>query len=641
LKHDHIVDVTDFGIDPRAGGMPYLVLEYLNGETLAQKLRKGPITVTDALPILKAIASAIDFAHQHGILHRDIKPENIFLVRHETGLPRVKVLDFGVACVGDEETARREPTTETAPRLAQAAGVVVGGRHSIDDDLDVTETFTLSRTAPNARVGTLPYMAPELFNGERASRASDLYAFGVVAYESLVGKRPYLISNIASARNELKHEAPSAHEENTALDPNISRALARALSHSPSARPSSACEFVGGLLRAHYDARCWAWKQTESPRRRRLSVLVAVLVAAAAWVADYGRLLSPFEQRLVDTWFHLVPKLAPDPRLIVVAVDDLSLAQDPTVLGERADEFGERLEQMFAAGASGVAIDFLLPERWSTSSRFSRFVLTHADQLALGAMSAPNGSVIGPECLTGLTAAALGPQRSAALFGFTNLEPDSDGVIRHGRALFRDAVGAFRDSFPARSIRAGFGDGALSKALARRPKEAGAAPFRIDASIDTSRIRVVSWNSVQDSLEREPALFRDRLVMVGGDFLGSGDAHRYSGSDTLVPGVLLQALIANSILGGLRVRDVGITLLLPVIGLCAWAAAYRILQSTQSKMPVWTLALTAAWLLASTAAFVSGKFVIPVLLPLATVVAASGIAAGVRRFLPSFPEREE
>ena len=79
LRHPHIVDVTDFGVDPRGTGMPYLVMEHLAGVTLDRALHSGRMSLADGLPVLSAIASAIDFAHEHGILHRDIKPENVFL----------------------------------------------------------------------------------------------------------------------------------------------------------------------------------------------------------------------------------------------------------------------------------------------------------------------------------------------------------------------------------------------------------------------------------------------------------------------------------------------------------------------------------------------------------------------------------
>ena len=126
-------------------------------------------------------------------------------------------------------------------------------------------------------------------------------------------------------------------------------------------------------------------------------------------------------------------------------MDDASIADGRELLGERADEFAERFEQMFAAGAKGIAVDLLLPQRWSTSERFSRLVLTHSNHLALSAVSVADGQVTGPECVEGVTAAALGPQRASALFGFVNLETNPDGVTRRARLSFTDTLGAQRD----------------------------------------------------------------------------------------------------------------------------------------------------------------------------------------------------
>src|SRR5215475_1741336 len=96
LRHPHIVDVTDSGIDPGTG-TPYLVMELLDGVPLAELCRTGPLPLERALPILAAIAAAVDAAHERGILHRDLKPGNILLCQGDGEAPAVKVLDFGLA----------------------------------------------------------------------------------------------------------------------------------------------------------------------------------------------------------------------------------------------------------------------------------------------------------------------------------------------------------------------------------------------------------------------------------------------------------------------------------------------------------------------------------------------------------------
>ena len=97
LKHPGIVDVTDFGVDPRAGGLPYLVMERLEGTTLLERCRsRGRLSLDEALPILAAVGRAVDFAHDQDVLHRDLKPDNVFLSGNGDGLV-VKLLDFGLA----------------------------------------------------------------------------------------------------------------------------------------------------------------------------------------------------------------------------------------------------------------------------------------------------------------------------------------------------------------------------------------------------------------------------------------------------------------------------------------------------------------------------------------------------------------
>ena len=106
LEHPGIVDVTDFGVDPRGVGLPYLVMERLEGRSLDEHCRaRGPLGADEALPILGEIAAAMDFAHRRGVLHRDLKPANVFLALAPTGGRVVKLLDFGLARLAEDERA--------------------------------------------------------------------------------------------------------------------------------------------------------------------------------------------------------------------------------------------------------------------------------------------------------------------------------------------------------------------------------------------------------------------------------------------------------------------------------------------------------------------------------------------------------
>src|SRR5688572_24762044 len=642
LRHPHIVNVTDFGVDPRDGGMPYLAMEYLTGVTLAQALRTGPMAVSDALPILEAIASAIDFAHEHDVLHRDIKPENVFLSDNDGGRPVVKVLDFGVAQIGRRLNT---PSVEGFADRTRTGGDSAPGSPetaSADDEptragshVDATTTRTVSMvlTTPGEILGTLPYQAPELLAGDTASRASDVYAFGVLAFQTVVGERPYKTVNLESA---IYSNPPVAHTINKSLAPQISRILAWPLSRYASDRPRSARVFVDELRRVYFQSLVESWKRTELPRRRRLAAAAALILCGIAWLADRSGWGETVERRLVDARFRYAPGRMPDPRMLVVLVDDTSLLANPTLLGERADEFAERFEQIFEAGAKGVAVDFLLPQRWSASQRFSRLVLTHADRLALAATSGPDGQVVGPECIAGLTAAALGPQRASALFGFVDMEPDGDGVIRRARLTFQDTSGAQRDSFAVRSIRAALGDGAITEALRRQQADPGER-FLIDASVDRLRLSTLSWSRVPDELAKDPAIFRDRLVLVGGSFVGSSDLHRLSGQGVPMEGVLVQALIMDTILEALPIREIGIAMWLPLVFVAAWVAMEGSAPTQRFPMPTSTIAVAGAWVIAAVTLFVVAGWTVPILVPLAIIVVAGVTARFIRPLLRPFP----
>jgi Tol biopolymer transport system component len=151
LNHPHICALYDVGQD---NGTDYLVLEYLQGQTLAEEIAKGPLSIQKALTIALEIGDALDRAHRAGIVHRDLKPGNVVLTR--TG---AKLLDFGLA----KSSVRVLPTTPTL-------------------------TMTTPLTASGSILGTFQYMSPEQIEGGEADARSDLWAFGCTLYEMLTGK---------------------------------------------------------------------------------------------------------------------------------------------------------------------------------------------------------------------------------------------------------------------------------------------------------------------------------------------------------------------------------------------------------------------------------------------------------------------
>ncbi len=526
LRHPHIVDVTDSGIDPGTGA-PYLVMELLDGVPLAELCRTaGPLPCERALPILDAVAAAVDAAHEEGILHRDLKPGNVLLCGRADEAPGVKVLDFGLA----------EIAGNPLPAPGPPSGAEVDGRLTATGDL----------------LGTPLYVAPEVIRGGRASRASDLYSLGVIAYEMLAGRPPFEGSTREVLAGHLEKEPSQG-----ALSGPVWSALRGCLAKDPDLRPATAREAVRRLREAANREHRARWLRAEAPRRALLSILLAAAVAAAGLPSPTG--WPAVERWAEDLRVRFAPAIAPDPRILLVSLDELS-----TPLADRADEIGGTLDRIFTAGARGVAIDLLLPERWSASESFSELVLRHPKSLTLAAFSAPDG-VAGTRSVAGLTAAALGPGGAESLFGFVNLDEDPDGVIRHGRIQFRDRDGNERPSWAARAA------GTLRPLRAADRKD-----FRIDYRIDPARFDRISWWEIPVALAEKPWIFRDRLILVGDDAAGD-DVHRVPRREERASGLVLQALQVATLAAGSPVREAPRSTFLALAALWTAGAAAAVL----------------------------------------------------------------
>jgi serine/threonine protein kinase/Tol biopolymer transport system component len=183
LNHPHICTVHDVGGEP-----PYLVMEYLDGDTLDKRLSRGPLPVPEALEYAAALADALDTAHRAGVVHRDVKPSNIVLT--EAG---AKLLDFGLA-------------RPALPRHGEAGALTAAA--------DLTE--------PGIVLGTLQYMAPEQIRGEDADARTDIFSFGAVLYEMVTGVKPFSGKNSFSLMASiLEHDPPPM----SALQPQTPAAL--------------------------------------------------------------------------------------------------------------------------------------------------------------------------------------------------------------------------------------------------------------------------------------------------------------------------------------------------------------------------------------------------------------------------------
>ncbi len=171
LDHPYICQIHE--VD-EIDGKDFMAMEYVQGVTLEDKLREGPLSLEDALQTAAKIAEAIEAAHQQKIVHRDLKPSNIMIT--SGGYP--KVMDFGVA-----------------KRLIPPEEMDSQGK------LKLTET--------GVRVGTLPYMSPEQTRGERVDTRSDIFSFGVVLYEMLTGVQPFQKDSAVETSNAILKETPA------------------------------------------------------------------------------------------------------------------------------------------------------------------------------------------------------------------------------------------------------------------------------------------------------------------------------------------------------------------------------------------------------------------------------------------------
>jgi eukaryotic-like serine/threonine-protein kinase len=251
LSHPHICALFDVG---EQDGHAFLVMEHLEGETLAARLAQGPLPLERALRYGVEMASALDAAHRHGIVHRDLKPANVMLTRH--GL---KLLDFGLA------------------RLRAEPGEVL----TASDTGDLTDT--------GAVLGTVPYMAPEHLDGREADARADVFALGVVLYEMVCGRRPFEADGKGRLMAAiLEHEPSPASHHQPLVPPVLDHVLKRCLAKDPEERWQSARDVAIALE----GAAAGSPPAPASRVPRRAAALAGILGVALAGVAAWS-LLRP------------------------------------------------------------------------------------------------------------------------------------------------------------------------------------------------------------------------------------------------------------------------------------------------------------------------------------------------------------
>jgi hypothetical protein len=203
LSHPHIVNIFDVDIQ---NGQPYLVMDFVEGGSLAGRLRAGPLALAEALRLAFPLAEALAYAHLQGVLHRDLKPANVLL--RGDGSP--VLADFGLA---------RPSQVDSAAKL----------------------------TATGAVMGTLAYMAPEQFGGGPADARADIYSFGVMLYEMLTGRVPFEGDSAQIMYGHLQQPPPAPRQLNPTLPESAERLLLGMLSKDPAWRPQSMDQVVAAL----------------------------------------------------------------------------------------------------------------------------------------------------------------------------------------------------------------------------------------------------------------------------------------------------------------------------------------------------------------------------------------------------------
>jgi Tol biopolymer transport system component len=343
LNHPNICTLYDVG---RENDTEFLVMELLEGETLAVRIQKGPLPVTDALKIAIEIAGALDKAHRQGIVHRDFKPGNVMLTK--TG---AKLLDFGLAKVGP-------------------AGVVSGSAAT------TMPTITNPLTSQGTILGTFQYMAPEQIEGEEADARTDLFAFGAVLYEMLTGRKAFTGKSQASLLGAiLKDEPPPVSSVQALTPPALDRVVKTCLAKERDDRFQTAHDL---LLQLQWIAEGGSAAGVPAPvvahrKHRERAAWIAFAVVAALWlvtlVPAWKYFRAPVDDRQIRfsivtpdtlggaTGIGASPVVSPDGRLVAFA-SPLSNGARPVLWVRALDS----VEARSLPGTEGAGSPFWSPD---------------------------------------------------------------------------------------------------------------------------------------------------------------------------------------------------------------------------------------------------------------------------------------